>query len=119
MYKKCSDLEIADFVNLGNGTWEFCFNITSGISENVFNDNFIMQWSADCILVTNILSYEKIFECLIRDQYSINDEFALINNYLYIKTDEYINRYIIYQNYRSLFKNAISNFLKLINKNGN
>ena len=110
MYKKSSDSEIPDYVNLGNGTFEFCFNITSRMTNN-FNNDIRIEWSSNCILVTDISSYENIFQCLIRDQYSVNDEFALINNYIYNPTTININNYITYQNFRTLFKNSVSNFI--------
>ena len=111
MYKKFSDSEISNYVDLGNETWEFCFNITSGITIDNLNNTARTEWSADCILVDDITNYKSIFQCLIRDKYSISDEFDLINNYLY-DNNVYKSVYDLYQCDRILYKKAATIFLE-------
>ena len=114
MYKKDSNNKINEFENLGNNTYEFCFNISEYIRDNSFqiDQQPTTGYTADCILVTDISSYDNIYNTLMRDKYSYNEELTLINDYLLDSNNEtYNNDYKSYQDYRLLMKDKSNKFI--------
>lgn len=115
MYKKHSNDIIEEFVDLGNNTFEFCFNIKQveeKDNDNMFNINRI-SYVSDCILVEKLDSFDSIFEILMRDKYTVQNELNIMNEHIIYGGDDPDNeiKFKEYQQYRLLMKNKTNDFL--------
>lgn len=72
-----------------------------------------IYWEYDSIKVNKEPTRDEIIEGIIRCKYTLNSEFATINNYN-TGDPRYITKYQIYQDYRTFAKTTADNILSEI-----
>ena len=117
--KKNSDSPIENIKDLGNGTFQFCYNQKTETVINPTDNTERISYSSDYTVVRGIPEYGNIVDTLICDKYpNGGQERSLINNYLEdlktgVSTSKHITEYEEYQSYRVWAKGLVKTSLNI------
>lgn len=115
LLRKSDNTVFSSEISLGISYYKGDTYIPEGIQE--YPEDYIevinVTINNESVSVTPVETEEELISALIHYKYPINEEIALINNYI-ITPDAYLNKYSEYQKWRTQCKEAAAEYFKNI-----